>query len=141
MITSNNRTNLFYGSQKITSRYLGDKLIWGKDLDAKSVSFSNIFFYYQGNPYGFYNYAVVQLQFTSSEAQLLRGKNILSVELDGKTSDVKWTFPTAGSSINKDYLVVEATTATFTQVENKIKSDYGIPTYKSVKNVVVYYTD
>lgn len=139
MITSNNRTNLFYGSQKITSRYLGDKLIWGKDLDAKSVSFSNTFFYYQGSPYGFYNYAVVQLQFTSSEAQLLRGKNILSVELDGRTSDVKWTFPTSGSSIKKDYLVVEATAATFTQVESKIKADYGISKSAYV-DAVVYYT-
>lgn len=140
MITSNNRTNLFYGSQKITSRYLGDKLIWGKNLSAQSIPFSGKFFYYQGYPYSFYNYTVAQLQLNSSEAQLIRGKNIISVELNGKTSDVKWTFPTSGSSINKDYLVVETTTSTFTQIESKMKADYGISKSGSV-NAVVYYTE
>ena len=139
MITSNNRTNLFYGSQKIRSRYLGDKLVWGDNLDVQSVSFSNKFFYLQGYPYGFYNYAVVQLQLSSSDAQLLQGKNIISVEINGKKSDVKWTFPTSGSSMNKDYLVVEATADTFTQIESKIKADYGISKSAYV-DAVVYYT-
>ena len=141
MITSNNRTDLFYGSQRITSRYLGDKLIWGKDLDAKSISFSSVFLYYYDTPYAFYNYTVVQLHLKSSDAQLIQGKNIIGVELEGKKSDVKWTFPTSGSSLNKDYLAVESTAATFTQVLNKVKSDYGIYRYATVKSVVVHYTD
>lgn len=132
---------MFYGSQKITSRYLGDKLIWGKDLDAKSITFSKVFLYYPEKPYSFYNYSAIQLQLSSSNAQLIRGKSIISVELDGKTSDVEWTFPTSGSSLNKDYLTVESTATTFTQVQNKIKSDYGIPKYTSVGSVVVHYTD
>ena len=142
MITSDNRTDLFYGSQRITSRYLGDRLIWGKDLAAKSVSIDNVFlYYYEGTPYAVYNYTVVQLNLKSSDAQLIQGKNIIGVELEGKTSDVKWTFPTSASSLNKDYLAVESTAATFTQVLNKVKSDYGIHKYGTVKSVVVHYTD
>ena len=133
---------MFYGSQRITSRYLGSQLIWGKDLDAKSVSIDNIFlYYYEGPGYAFYNYAVVQLHLKSTDAQLIKGKNIIGVELEGKKSDVKWTFPTSGSSLNKDYLAVESTAATFTQVLNKVKSDYGIYKYATVKSVVVHYTD
>ena len=142
MITSNNRTDLFYGSQRIRSRYLGDKLIWGDNLDVQSVSIDNVFIYYYERPgYAFYNYAVVQLNLKSSDAKLIQGKNIIGVELEGKTSDVKWTFPTSGSSLNKDYLAVESTAATFTQVLNKVKSDYGIHKYGTVKSVVVHYTD
>ena len=140
MITSNNRTNLFYGSQRIRSRYLGDKLVWGDNLDVQSISFNDIFLYFQASPYGFYNYTAAQLQLTSGEAQLLQGKNIVSVEIEGKKSDVKWAFPTSGSSLTQSYLAVESTATTFTQVQNKIKSDYGISTAKTAKSVVVYYT-
>lgn len=139
MITSNNRTDLFYGSQRIRSRYLGDKLVWGDNLDVQSVSFSNKFFYYQYSGYGFYNYTAVELQLNATDAQLLQGKNIVSVEVEGKKSDIKWSFPTSGSSISKNYLVVETTSSTFKEVQNKAKSDYGI-TLGTFVNAVVYYT-
>ena len=147
MITSKNRTDLFYGSQRIRSRYLGGNLIWGDNLGTvgddsgtQTVSFSNIYLYYQPNPYSFYNYTVAQLNLDSSDAQLIRGKNIVSVELDGKKSDVKWAFPTSGSSLIESYLAVESTSTTFTQVQNKIKSDYGISAHKYVDSVVIHYT-
>ena len=141
MITSDNRTDLFYGSQRIRSRYLGDKLIWGDNLAVQSASFSNIFYYYSGYPYGSYNNAVVQLQLSSSNAQLLQGKNIVSVELNGKTSDVEWTFPTSGSTLTKHYLTVESTSlSNFKQIDSKMKADYGISKSAHV-SVVVYYTD
>lgn len=140
MITSDNRTDLFYGSQRIRSRYLGDKLIWGDNLDVQSVSFSNIFFYLASRGYDFYKNAVVQLQLSSSDAQPLKGKNIVSVELNGKTSDVEWTFPTSGSALNKDYLTVESTPTTFNQISSKMKADYGMSRSERV-DVVVYYTD
>ena len=110
-------------------------------MDVKSISLSNIYYYYNGYPYAFYNYAVVQLQLDSSYAKLLQGKNIVSVELNGRTSDVKWTFPTSGSSLKKDYLVVEATAATFNQIDSKMKADYGISKSGYVSSVVIYYTD
>lgn len=139
MITSDNRTDLFYGSQRIRSRYLGNQLIWGDNLDVQSVSFTNIFFYYGSRGYDFYNNAVVQLQLSSSDAQPLKGKNIVSVELNGKTSDVEWTFPTSGSLLTESYLTVESTEATFNQISSKMKSDYGISRSERV-SVVVYYT-
>lgn len=140
MLTSKNRTNLFYGSQRIRSRYLGGQLIWGDNLDTQTVSFSNIYIYYQPNGYSFYNYTAAQLHFDSSDAQLIRGKNIVSVELDGKKSDIKWTFPTSDSTLDNNYLAVESTSTSFTQVQNKVKSDYGISTHGFVDSVVVYYT-
>lgn len=134
---------IYLGHKKINpvgfkAVYYGNKLIW---RDVKSVSLSNIYYYYNGYPYAFYNYAVVQLQLDSSYAQLLQGKNIVSVELNGKTSDVEWTFPTSGSSLKKDYLVVEATAATFNQIDSKMKADYGISKSGYVSSVVIYYTD
>lgn len=131
---------MFYGSQKIRSRYLGDKLVWGDNLDVQSISFNNIFLYFQPYPYTFYNCTAAQLHFVASDAQLIRGKNIVSIELDGKKSDVKWTFPTSGSSLDKNYLAVETTTSTFDEIQNKAKADYGVSSSKSIKNVVVYYT-
>ena len=118
--------------------YYGNKLIW---RDVKSVSFRTTFLYYQTSGLSFYNYTVAELQITNMNAKLLQGKNIISVELDGRTSDVKWTFPTSGSSVTKYYLVVETTSATFKEVQNKVKSDYGVSFSKNISNVVVYYTD
>lgn len=131
---------MFYGSQRITSRYLGSQLIWGKDLDVQSISFSHIFFYYGSRGYDFYNNAVVQLQLSSSDAQPLKGKNIVSVEANGKTSDVEWTFPTSGSVLTESYLTVESTPTTFNQISSKMKADYGMSQSEYV-DVVVYYTD
>ena len=134
---------IYLGHKKINpvgfkAVYYGNKLIW---RDVKSVSFTTTFLYYQTSGLSFYNYTVAELQITNMNAKLLQGKNIISVELDGRTSDVKWTFPTSGSSIKKDYLVVETTSATFREVQNKIKSDYGVSFSKNISNVVVYYTD
>lgn len=141
MITSSNRTDLFYGSQRITSRYLGDKFIWGEDFDAKSISFSNnLYFFHQHTPRENYNYTTTQIHLSSSEAKLIQGKYIISVEIDGKTSDVKWSFPTSGSTLNPNYLAVESTADTFTQVQNKVKSDYGKRTSAFVR-IVVHYKD
>ena len=139
MITSSNRTDLFYGSQRITSRYLGSQLVWGKDLDVQSVSFEHIYFYFQPM-YNFYNYTIAELQLNSSQAELVRGKNIVSVEIEGKTSDTKWAFPSSGSALNKNYLAVESTPAVFYEEQNKIKSDYG-KSSPSYVDIVVYYTD
>lgn len=140
MITSSNRTDLFYGSQRITSRYLGDKFIWGEDLDAKSISFpNNLFLFYQTSPRENYNYTTTQIHLSSSQAQLIQGKKIISVEIDGKTSDVKWSFPTSGSTLNPLYLAVESTADTFTQVQNKVKSDYGKLT-NAIVGIVVHYS-
>lgn len=139
MLTSKNRTDLFYGSQRIRSRYLGSKLIWGDNLSTQTASFSEIYIYYQPNGYSFYNYTAAQLHLSSSDAQLIRGKNIVSVEINGKKSDTKWAFPTSDSTLDSNYLAVESTSTTFTQVQNKIKSDYGISKHAYV-SVVVYYT-
>ena len=134
---------IYLGHKKINpvgfkAVYYGNKLIW---RDVKSVSFTTTFLYYQTSGLSFYNYTVAELQITNMNAKLLQGKNIISVELDGRTSDVKWTFPTSGSSVNKYHLVVETTSATFREVQNKVKSDYGVSFSKNISNVVVYYTD
>ena len=134
---------IYLGHKKINpvgfkAVYYGNKLIW---MDVKSVSFTTTFLYYQTSGLSYYKYAVAELQITNTNSKLLQGKNIISVELDGRTSDVKWTFPTSGSSIKKDYLVVEATSATFREVQNKVKSDYGVSFSKNISNVVVHYTD
>lgn len=134
---------IYLGHKKINpvgfkAVYYGGKLIW---MDVKSISFRSKFLYLQTSALPFYNYTIAQLQLNSLDAKSLQGKNIISVELDGRTSDIKWTFPTSGSSVNQYYLVSETTYDTYKDVQDKAKSDYGIFSSKTVSSVVVYYTD